>query len=69
MLDIVQREICNHNKKRNEAGPPYLAEAGEHPDCGGGWMVYMGQSMPGLGNQAKSVDGKPMLNWWPFLFY
>jgi hypothetical protein len=41
----------------------------KHPDCGGGWMVYMGQSMPGLGNQAKSVDGKPMLNWWTFLFY
>ncbi len=41
----------------------------KHPDCGGGWMVYMGQSMPGLGNKAKSVDGGPMLNWWPFLFY
>jgi hypothetical protein len=41
----------------------------EHPDCGGGWMVYMGQSMPGYGNQAKAVDGTPMLNWWPFLFY
>jgi len=41
----------------------------QHPDCGGGWMVYMGQSMPGLDNHAKAVDGQPMLNWWPFLFY
>jgi hypothetical protein len=40
-----------------------------HPDCGGGWMVYMGQSMPGLGNLARAVDGSAMLNWWPFLFY
>ncbi|MEJ7728576.1 MAG: hypothetical protein WKG00_05125 [Polyangiaceae bacterium] len=41
----------------------------EHPDCGGGWIVYMGQSMPGYGNQAQAVDGSPMRNWWPFLFY
>ena len=40
-----------------------------HSDCGGGWMIYMGQSMPGLGNQAKTVTGQPMLNWWPFLYY
>ncbi|NUP07742.1 MAG: hypothetical protein HOW73_16970 [Polyangiaceae bacterium] len=41
----------------------------EHGDCGGGWMVYMGQSMPGRGNQATDAEGGPMLNWWPFLFY
>lgn len=40
-----------------------------HGDCGGGWQIYMGQSMPGYGNAAVAVDGKPMLNWWPFLFY
>jgi len=40
-----------------------------HGDCGGGWQIYMGQSMPGYGNAAKGADGKPMLNWWPFLFY
>jgi len=39
------------------------------PDCGGGWATYLRQSMPGCGNQAKDDAGKPMLNWWPFLFY
>ncbi len=39
------------------------------PDCGGGWATYLRQSMPGCANLAKDDDGKPMLNWWPFLFY
>jgi len=38
-------------------------------DCGGGWQVYLRQSMPGLGNKATGADGKPMKNWWPFSFY
>jgi Putative metal-binding motif len=40
-----------------------------HGDCGGGWMVYLGQSVPGLANQALDSKGTPMRNWWPFLFY
>lgn len=40
-----------------------------HGDCGGGWQIYLGQSMPGYRNAATAADGKPMLNWWPFLFY
>jgi hypothetical protein len=39
------------------------------PDCDGGWQTYMRQSIPGLGNRAFAEDGKPMKNWWPFLFY
>jgi hypothetical protein len=39
------------------------------PDCGGGWQVYWRQNIPGLGNTATAADGKPMKNWWPFLFY
>jgi hypothetical protein len=38
-------------------------------DCGGGWQIYLRQNMPGLGNQARDVDGQPMKNWWPFAFY
>jgi hypothetical protein len=38
-------------------------------DCGGGWQIYLRQSFPGYRNQAKDTDGKPMKNWWPFLFY
>jgi hypothetical protein len=39
------------------------------PDCGGGWITYLGQSFPGAGNHATDARGQPMLNWWPFLFY
>jgi hypothetical protein len=38
-------------------------------DSQGPWMVYWRQNMPGLDNMCKDDDGKPMLNWWPFLFY
>jgi len=39
------------------------------PDCMGPWLVYWRQNMPGLENNQKDDDGKPMKNWWPFLFY
>jgi hypothetical protein len=38
-------------------------------DCAGGWEMYLRQSMPGLHNLAYAIDGSPMKNWWPFLFY
>jgi hypothetical protein len=38
-------------------------------DCGGGWQVYLRQNVPGFSNKAQGVDGAPMKNWWPFLFY
>ncbi len=47
-----------------------MPEDDEFPgDCGGGWQVYWRQSMPGLDNEALGADGKPMKNWWPFMFY
>lgn len=39
------------------------------PDGTGPWIVYWRQNMPGLDNPCKDDQGKPMLNWWPFLFY
>jgi hypothetical protein len=39
------------------------------PDCMGRWVVYWRQSMPGLDNTALDDEGRPMKNWWPFLFY
>lgn len=39
------------------------------PDCMGAWLVYWRQNFPGLDNRQKDDDGKPMKNWWPFLFY
>lgn len=43
--------------------------AGVAPDCMGQWLVYWMQCMPGYENQALDDDGKPMKNWWPFMFY
>lgn len=39
------------------------------PDCMGRWLVYWRQNVPGYKNLSKDDDGKPMKNWWPFLFY
>ncbi len=39
------------------------------PDCMGAWIVYWFQSMPGLDNPCIDAEGRPMKNWWPFLFY
>lgn len=39
------------------------------PDCMGQWIVYWFQSMPGLNNHSIDDEGRPMKNWWPFLFY
>jgi hypothetical protein len=39
------------------------------PDCMGAWLIYWRQNMPGLDNGARDDNGKPMKNWWPFLFY
>jgi len=39
------------------------------PDCMGAWLVYWRQNMPGLDNRQRDDTGRPMKNWWPFLFY
>jgi hypothetical protein len=39
------------------------------PDCMGQWLIYWRQNIPGLDNRQKDAAGKPMKNWWPFLFY
>ena len=39
------------------------------PDCMGRWLVFWRQCMPGLDNQCVDDDGRPMKNWWPFMFY
>jgi hypothetical protein len=39
------------------------------PDCMGKWLVYWRQNMPGYRNRAKDDAGRPMKNWWVFLFY
>lgn len=39
------------------------------PDCMGAWLIFWRQNMPGLNNRQKDDQGRPMKNWWPFLFY
>ncbi len=38
-------------------------------DCMGKWVIYWFQNMPGHGNRSLDPDGKPMRNWWVYLFY
>ncbi len=39
--------------------------------CGGHWLTFWYQNMPGLGNTtvAPGGQGQPILNWWPFMYY
>ena len=39
------------------------------PDCMGRWLIFWRQNMPGLNNKCVDDKGRPMKNWWPFLFY
>jgi len=39
------------------------------PDCMGSWMVFWRQCMPGPENKSLDDRGRPMKNWWVFLFY
>ncbi len=52
----------------NASVAAYTSQFG-NDGCGGGWQIYLRQSMPGLDNLAQAADGTPMKNWWPFLFY
>ena len=58
---------------RDRAGPfssaVLLRNRDLAPDCMGAWLVYWRQNMPGMNNRSKDDAGKPMKNWWPFLFY
>jgi hypothetical protein len=38
-------------------------------DCMGPWLVYWRQNMPNSRSGARDDQGKPMKNWWVFLFY
>jgi hypothetical protein len=46
-------------------------DAAVDDDCGGRWLTFWYQNMPGLGNATvdPSRSGQPMLNWWPFMYY
>jgi hypothetical protein len=80
-VTVTVQSRCEHYGMRDGAGgqdlpdmfsaakvAPYDRAFGES-DCGTGWQIYWRQSIPGFDNKAFAVDGKPMKNFWPFLFY
>jgi hypothetical protein len=80
-LDNAQPVMSTIEDWRMGSGPagkdlarPWTNEAfaryrGMAPDCMGPWLVYWRQNFPGLDNKQKDDAGRPMKNWWPFLFY
>lgn len=36
---------------------------------GGGWQIYLMQSLPGFQTKARNDDGTPIKNSWPYLYY
>ncbi len=38
-------------------------------DCGGEFVMYLRQNMPGYNSGAFDDDGNPMKSWWPFYYY
>ncbi|HLL04677.1 MAG TPA: discoidin domain-containing protein [Myxococcaceae bacterium] len=44
----------------------YLSVA---PDCGGEYLVWWFQNMPGFNSGQTHADGRPMPSLWPFFFY
>lgn len=74
----VLSTIENYRQRNGPAGQDAVAEftpakwaryEAVAPDCMGPWMVYWRQCMPGLANRSLDDEGKPMKNWWVFLFY
>ena len=60
-----RRHRCRHDLYPCEAHG-YDAQ---HPDCGGGWMVCMGQSCPGSATRRRRSTARPCSTGGPSLFY
>ncbi len=45
------------------------AALGVDDDCGGKFLTYWYQNMPGLGATGTDPSGQPLRNWWPFMYY
>jgi len=56
------RNVYNQNKVQQW-------NTGAYNDCGGEYVIYLRQNMPGYNSGATGDDGMPMKSWWPFLFY
>lgn len=38
-------------------------------DCMGAYLVYWMQSFPAHGSGAHDAEGRPILSWWPYIYY
>jgi len=55
--------VMNFNKNKFKTWNEFC------PDCMGPWLIFWRQNMPGLNNRCVDDEGRPMKNWWVFLFY
>jgi hypothetical protein len=57
------------NSQKREFTSEVFKQYASVSDCMGPWLVWWRQNFPGLDNLSLDDNGKPMLNWWPFIFY
>lgn len=74
VLSTIEHSFMRDGPDGQDLAEPWSAAkfssyAGLADDCMGPWLIYWRQSMPGLHNRCTDAQGKPMPNWWVFLFY
>ncbi len=60
---------CRPRKTENVTAAMWANYEQLSPDCGGAFLVWWYQHMPGFQSQQSFDDGREMLSVWPFLFY
>jgi len=66
---------CENWRGSNDPEPftgatiPAVMNDYDNDNCGGNWQIWWRQNYPGLNNDKTDLQGRPMKNWWPFLFY
>lgn len=74
VMSTIEDWRCGSGPGGKDLAKPWTSEvlrryAELAPDCMGRWLVYWRQNVPGYRNKAKDDEGRPMKNWWVFLFY
>jgi hypothetical protein len=71
------RSFCETFGMADEAAEPISPSAWSHVttnpeidgDCGGKFLTFWYQNMPGWNNAAFDAHGQPAKNWWVFMYY
>ena len=53
----------------SEAWASFANDSDLDDDCGGGFLTYWMNRMPGFGSAARRPDGAPAANWWVYQYY